>query len=236
MSHDKSPTDKLYSEYFPEIDAQDPVDGKYKVNNPFSDEGFLELDTLGDFTSSDKKNSGFITDFFKIAEGIPESEKFSFTQNLLKGNKPPDYKTIKLFNDALLTQPENIDVFNYLTQERKLSRNILFQFLVGYDAAKGRIIFPIMNLTRSNASYAKYIPFTNKQLVENKCKAIGGKRLFGYHDLKFGPNDNTTKYIVFDEFDALLLRQNGFESFCPIVAIVTSVQNGLIFSSPRKLF
>ena len=218
MNYDKSATDILYSEYFPEIEERNPVDGKYKVNNPFSDGGFLEIDTLGDFTSSDKKNSGFITDFFKIAEGIPESEKFIFTQNLLKGNKPPDYKTIKLFNDALLTQPENIDVFNYLTQERKLSRNILFQFRVGYDAAKGQIIFPIMNLTWSNASYAKYIPFTNKQLVENKSKSIGGKRLFGYHELKFGSRSTSAKYIVFDEFDALLLRQSGYESFCPMTS------------------
>ena len=210
-------TEILYSGYYPDIEQKKVADDAYSLSNPFNNNGSsLKIDSGGSFWTSDDRYSGFFTDFQRIAEGISKEDAFICFSNLRSGVKPPDLVKIKMWNDDIFL-PENKDALNYLMLERGLDEKTIRRHLIGFDATYKRLTFPILNITGCNTSYIKYFPLDNVNSVKkDKISSEGGDRLLGYHDLKFSPNYNTTKYIVFDEFDALLLGQNGYESFCPM--------------------
>ena len=217
MSNYKLIAEHLYSDYFPDIADKEIVDDRYTFHIPFNNNGSrLQIETDGTFRTSDNLHSGFYTDFLSLAEGISQKDAFTIFTNLRSGVKPPDLVKIKECNDDIFL-PENKPVLDFLMREKGLDASTIRRYLIGFDATYKRLTFPILNITGCNTSYIKYFPLDNVNSIKShEISSEGGDRLFGYHDLKFGPKSTSTKYIVFDEFDALLLRQNGYESFCPM--------------------
>ena len=219
MSNQKSPAEILYTDYFPDIAEKKVVDDTYSFPNPFNNDGsYLKIETDGLFHTSDDRHSGFFTEFLMIAEGIPKKDAFRCFSDLRSGVKPPDLVKIKMWSDTLFL-PENKYALDYLMLEKGFDESTIRGYLIGFDATYKRLTFPILNITRCNTSYIKYFPLDNfNSINQDKISSEGGDQLLGYHNLKFDPKNSSIKYIVFDEFDALLLRQNGYESFCPMTS------------------
>lgn len=207
----------FYSDYFPELLQMDPNQEEFTVGNPFNNyKNNLIIDQNGMFTGRNPANSGFITDFYKLAEGMDEDQVMEYFQQIRDGNKPPSLDEISIWS-AELFKPENKKVLDYLTIGRGLSHDTINNYKIGFKSDTQQIVFPVFNLTGHGLTAAKFTPYPPPSNgPNNKVEITGGGRLLGYHELTFQPNGKNTKYIVDNEFDALFLRQLGCDAFCGV--------------------
>jgi hypothetical protein len=176
------------------------------------------FDDVGGYECKECHTKGMVVgSFLEVMEGIAGEDVVAHFQALQR--KDTDVTWIPLltdidgWHDALMTGQDPAPK-DYLNTTLGISDQTLHDLKIGYDDKEQNLVLPIFNATGKGLAGTKYIRFKNGEISARQSIA-GEVKIWGYHDLRVSAKGDLI-FIAKDEFDAMVLKQNGFIAVCHI--------------------
>jgi len=211
-----------FGQYFPSLHSLPDKESKAQVTLKIGSKDhsaqidskiFITIDKLPEKFWKKRKSPGQaipFDEFMYLFDGTPFDETYDLFRYLCKGKgvytlKDVDGWVKELFSDR------GKAVLAKLKAEKGLSETTIKKYKIGYDPENELIIFPYLNYTNKGVSAINFYSAKNLKYVKN----YGGDRLFGYHDIIKGQYKLGYIFVAIDEFEAILLRQLGYNAISP---------------------